>query len=60
MRSNIGNTLSKLKDLDMFGESIEFNVGKGKSKQGTYLGMCMSILVVLSLLAYGQHRFSKL
>ena len=54
------SAVSKLKDLDMFGEGIGFNVGKGKSKQGTYLGTCMSILVVVSLLAYGQHRFTML
>lgn len=38
--------------LDIFGKSYEFNLKKDEKRKRTYLGVCLSILIILLSLSY--------
>lgn len=49
---------NKVKSIDIFGESVGFNIGGGKSTHQTYFGSLLTLAVIIITSTYAFQRYT--
>ena len=58
MNKNLEKLGNKVKEVDIFGEGISFNIGRNQSKYKTYLGSILTLAVIIITSTYAFKRYS--
>ena len=46
--------------IDLFSESIGFNIGNGKSAHGSFIGALFSLWIFICIILYGGNKLHRL